>query len=169
MPCNPFGIFVTNCSMHWRIPEGDVLGPIYFIFTQFLEKRLPNNMFFATSSFGAPVNPETLVIGISEHIEWCKRPLVPIQTLCKYLHFTVGWWSKTFSDHPDSQEGWPRKVFRHHLGYLDGHKKPFVVIQILKLMWITSIFYSRIPLHLSPPVWEIMNPPLRNIKSSWRH
>ena len=63
---------------------------------------------------------------------------------------------KTFSKHPDSQDGWSPKVFRHHPMGLDGLRKTFCdhpnteteTDTILKLMRITSVFYSQLRSHI---------------------
>ena len=100
-----------------------------------------------------------------------ERPFVTIQMPCKYLQYMVWLWWKTFSDHPDSEVDGPT--------VLDGHKKSFTTIQILKqilrLRQITSVslqtyLHGHMFMQFSgkwgqnirlPPLWGILDQPLR--------
>ena len=83
-----------------------------------------------------------------------KDLFVTIQKWCEYLQYMVEWWQQTSSDHPNSWDGWSQKVFCPYPGYLDGHKKPFATIQILKRilkqMRISSVFISGVLVTFSP-------------------
>ena len=69
----------------------------------------------------------------------------PMQIQCKYLQYMVGWWWKTFSDHPESEIDNHKRCFTTIQAIWMFMEKPLSTIQILKLiqklMGITSVFF----------------------------